>query len=70
MNSREEQEEVVEEVAEVTETEETTLVELVVPKIVELARRPRVKVAEREAELSATKMISPLFERDLGLCCP
>lgn len=41
------------------------------PAVEQLDRRPLAKVAEREAqELSATRMISPPFERALGLCGP
>jgi len=41
------------------------------PAVEQLDRRPLAKVAEREAlELSATRMISPPFERALGLSCP
>jgi len=55
-------------VAEVTGPP-TPVEELAVVRIAELDRRPPAnKLAEREAELSATRMISPPFERDLGSC--
>jgi len=62
-NSRE----MLEEVAVVVEAAEVA--ELKGPPTQHVRHLP-AKLAEREAELSATKRTSLPFERVLGLCCP
>jgi len=60
-----------EEVAVVELVVELAVVELAVDRIAEpVSSRPPARLPEREAELSATRMISPAYERDLGLRCP
>jgi len=62
-----------EEVPLVAEVEDplTPVVELAVLQIaVPVNSSPLAKVLEREAELLATRMISPAFERDQGLRSP